>query len=78
LSYEDVQTKAGTFKAFRMTIEWVGLTPGYGWNDLNVLWWAPEVKFMVKRRSKGSNWELASYRVREAGSVEGGLLKTAH
>jgi hypothetical protein len=56
-----------------MTIEWVGLTPGYRWSDVNVFWWAPEVKFMVKQSSKSRNWELASYRVREPGSVEGGL-----
>jgi len=71
-SYEDVHTQAGTFKAFRMTIEWGGLTPGYSFRDAHIFWWAPEVKFMVKERSTRSSWELASYDVRVPGSVEGG------
>jgi len=70
-SYEDVTTKAGTFKAFKMTIQWNVLTPGYSFRNDHTFWWAPKVKFMIKERSPVRDWEMASYRVQEPGSVEG-------
>jgi hypothetical protein len=63
-SYEDVQTKAGPFGAFRMTIEWAGQTPEYRFANVHSFWFAPAVKFMVKERSTEFNWELLSYRLR--------------
>jgi hypothetical protein len=62
-SYEDVETKAGTFQAFRITIEWTGQTPEARWSDTNVFRYAPAVKFIVKQRSVNFNSELLSYDV---------------
>ena len=64
-AYEEVKTKAGTFKAYKMQRSWsVG---GRGarrseWSDS--LWYAPDVKSTIKFTSTNRNvpdWELASY-----------------
>jgi hypothetical protein len=62
--HDDIQTKAGTFKAFRMTVEWAGQTPEYRLSNLHTFWYAPAVRFMVREQSTNFNWELLSYRVR--------------
>ena len=64
-SYEDVKTKAGTFKAFKIQYDWktsdnFGRT--YTWTVTS--WFAPEVKNLVKSTSTsstGREWELVSY-----------------
>jgi hypothetical protein len=63
-SYEDVNTKAGTFKAFRITIEWNGINPDYQFTNLHIMWYAPAVKFSVKEQSIFNDYELVSYSVR--------------
>ncbi|SRR6266478_12380 len=63
-SYGDVQTPAGMFKAFRMTVEWTGQTPEYRFSNTHIFWYAPAVKFMVREQSTIHSWELLSYRVR--------------
>lgn len=66
-SYEDVQTKAGTFKAFRTTIEWHGNSAGYLFRNTHTVWYAPAVKFVVKEHGPpGLNIdrELVSFSVR--------------
>jgi hypothetical protein len=48
--YEDVKTKAGTFKAFRLRREWAARAPGAS-RDLvwtSTEWFAPDVKASVK------------------------------
>lgn len=43
-AYEDVTTRAGTFKAFRVSHD----DPGYE----SVLWWSPEARMVVKFRAQ--------------------------
>ena len=63
---QDVKTKAGTFKAYRIDRSWKikvkqGTTPT--WND--ALWMAPDVKGLVKFESgsRAPSFELESYKV---------------
>jgi hypothetical protein len=69
-TYEEVKTKAGTFKAFRIThIQQRAHTSfsgdvGKTWRE--TLWYGPEVKAFVKREVNtkvewGPDWELESY-----------------
>jgi hypothetical protein len=48
---EDVQTKAGTFKAFRMERTWSTTQAGQASKFTDVVWFAPSVKFPVKFQS---------------------------
>ena len=62
--YEDVKTKAGTFKAFKLERSWRGgRAPNTSsWND--AVWFAPEVKSLVKFTSMNQNateFDLISY-----------------
>ncbi len=60
-TYDDVKTKAGTFKAYKIEQSW---SNAYGNRWINNLWYAPEVKNTVKFTSDNSNntdWELISY-----------------
>jgi hypothetical protein len=70
LAYEDVTTKAGTFKAFRLTRDW-NIRPidnrGRGSSWSTVEWYAPSVKRIVKYTTtnpNGREWELVSYTVK--------------
>ena len=59
--YEDVKTKAGTFKAYKIEQGW---SNSYGSRWINTVWYAPEVKSVVKFTSTNTNntdWELTSY-----------------
>lgn len=62
-AYEDVQTPAGTFKAFRIRREWLRHTrPPKAWTEVS--WFAPNVKQDVKFTTSHpteKNWELVSY-----------------
>lgn len=69
-AYEEVKTKAGSFKAFRITHIQQRANSPYGadvgktWRD--TLWYSPEVKAFVKREVNtkvewGADWELESY-----------------
>jgi hypothetical protein len=68
--YEDVTTKAGTFKAFKLrrdvTIQMGDSRGGRpSWTEMN--WFAPAAKSTVKfttTNANGTNWELASYSVK--------------
>jgi hypothetical protein len=68
--YEDVTTKAGTFKAFKLrrdvTIQTTDSRAGRpSWTDMN--WFAPAEKSTVKfttTNANGTEWELASYSVK--------------
>jgi len=70
ISYEDVKTPAGIFKAFRVRRDWtlkprLGRTSEVRWVDES--WFAPDVKNVVKFVSTGRNaeeWELMSYSVK--------------
>ena len=60
-SYEDIKTKAGTFKAYKIEQSWSNI---YGNRWTNTVWYAPEVKSLVKFTSDNSNntdWEMISY-----------------
>jgi hypothetical protein len=68
--YEEVKTKAGTFKAFRITHvqqrahSSFGSEVGRSWRE--TLWYSPEAKAFVKREVNsrvtwGPDWELESY-----------------
>lgn len=64
-AYEDVKTKAGTFKAYRIERSWTAARTN-NWTD--TVWWAPAVKSSVKFTSRNPNareWELESYSVKE-------------
>ncbi len=70
-AYEDVTTKAGTFKAFKVVRQWVTVSAEYSagtyrWYD--VIWFAPAVKTVVKFKtthmSVGTDEELVSYSLR--------------
>jgi hypothetical protein len=62
---EDVKTKAGTFKAYRVDRAWtvrVHTGPSPTWKTTS--WFAPEVKWPIKFESSARNaqeWELVSY-----------------
>ena len=48
---EDVQTKAGTFKAFKMERAWSGTQGNQPFSFTDVVWYAPRAKFPVKFHS---------------------------
>jgi len=62
-AYEQVKTKAGTFKAFRISFRQDNLH--YRWSGDSEIWYAPEVRNVVKRTvytsQWGSGWELESF-----------------
>ena len=69
-AYEDVTTKAGTFKAFRVSRQWSAQDPSqfqmgraFTWND--TIWFAPDAKGTVKYKSNNpraaEDWELTSF-----------------
>jgi len=62
---QDVKTKAGTFKAYRIDRSWKikGHTPWPNWND--AIWIAPDVKNLVKFESgtRTPSYELESYKI---------------
>ena len=62
-AYEEVKTKAGTFKAYKMQRSWsVERVQGSQWTDS--FWYAPDVRSAVKLTSSNRNtadWELVSY-----------------
>jgi hypothetical protein len=68
--YEDVTTKAGTFKAFKVrrdvTIQTMDSRGGRpSWTEM--IWFAPAAKTAVKfttTNANGTEWELASYSVK--------------
>ncbi len=64
-AYEDVKTRAGVFKAFRISYRQVSTGPGETWRGDSTLWWAPQVKMFVTRAVHtsgwGTDWELSSY-----------------
>jgi len=62
--YEDVKTKAGTFKAFKISRTWKSEHSGdRGTESRDISWFAPGVKTIVKQEllSSGMSWELVSY-----------------
>lgn len=64
VGYQDVKTKAGTFKAYKIQGQWTLHLSGRDINWTNVLWFAPDVKASVKFTSTNQNiqdWELVSY-----------------
>jgi len=72
-AYEDVKTKAGTFKAFRIghvqELEHASVAADVGRTWREDLWYSPEVKAFVKREvitrvDWGPNWELESFSVK--------------
>jgi hypothetical protein len=67
-SHEDVKTKAGTFKAYRLQQDWRSRNQfGADFTWSNTVWYAPEVKGTVKFASTNINareWELLSYSVK--------------
>ena len=68
LAYEDVKTKAGMFKAYKLQRNWTMRWPGHtGSSWITTVWWAPEVKSLVKSMSTSpgsTDWELVSYSVK--------------
>jgi hypothetical protein len=69
-AYEDVTTKAGTFKAFRIRRE-VSIRPldnrGRGASWTTTEWFSPAAKWLVKWASTNPNqreWELTAYNVK--------------
>jgi hypothetical protein len=69
--FEDVSTKAGTFKAFRvhreMKFVWSGSTQ-YPYVRTDTVWFAPTVKWIVKFTStepKMPDYELKAYSVKQ-------------
>jgi len=65
IAYEDVKTKAGTFKAYKLQRDWTMSWPGYtgsSWTTTD--WYAPEVRSLVKSVTTspgGRDWELVAY-----------------
>jgi hypothetical protein len=66
-AYEDVTTKAGKFKAFKVSRFWsvTTLVGGRTFTWTDTVWFAPDVKTTVKYKSLNPNapddWELASF-----------------
>ena len=64
---EEVKTKAGTFKAYKMERTWSGASGGTAFRFKDVVWFAPSVKFPVKfmsDRQGAQSGELSSYAVK--------------
>ena len=68
-AYEDVKTKAGSFKAFRLRRDWAvresTASRDFTWSD--TLWFAPDVKASVKFTSgnrDAQEWELTAYNLK--------------
>ncbi len=69
LAYEDVKTKAGTFKAYKINYAWTVHTRRGDFRWTNVAWFAPEARSTVKFETGSPNrespdaqdWELVSY-----------------
>jgi hypothetical protein len=55
VAFEEVKTKAGTFKAYRINMRQDNAGPYRGSWQLD-LWWSPEVRGFVKRRVYASGW----------------------
>ena len=63
-AYEEVKTPAGVFKAYRVEQHWRGRDSHSNWDFINTVWYAPEVKNVVKLISNNRNtkeWELLSF-----------------
>lgn len=66
-AYEDVKTKAGRFKAYKIDYDWTVHTNFGDFRWTSVLWYAPDVKQSVKFTSTSrtaQEWELVSYTVK--------------
>src|SRR5262245_50526918 len=67
IAYEDVTTKAGTFKAFKIQYDWAVTFGGEGRgmrNWINTWWWSPQTRSIVKYTTTapgGQEFELVSY-----------------
>jgi hypothetical protein len=64
---EDVTTKAGTFKAFKMERTWSFTQDGQANRFTDILWFAPKAKFPVKFHSSRAGvkpGELSAYAVK--------------
>jgi hypothetical protein len=64
---EDVQTKAGSFKAFKMERTWTGTQGTEPFSFTDVVWFAPSAKFPVKFQSNRAGvkpGELTAYSVK--------------
>jgi hypothetical protein len=64
---EEVQTKAGSFKAFKMERTWAGTQAGQPFKFTDVVWFAPSAKFPVKFQSSRAGvkpGELTAYKVK--------------
>ena len=64
---EDVQTKAGSFKAYRMERSWTTMQAGQPVKFTDVVWFAPSAKFPVKFQSSRAGvkpGELTAYKVK--------------
>jgi hypothetical protein len=55
VAFEEVKTKAGTFKAYRINMRQDNAGPYRGSWQLD-LWWSPEVRGFVKRRVYAPGW----------------------
>jgi len=61
LGVEEVETKAGTFEAFKISRKW----QSGKWQMSETLWWSSTVKWYVKRTGdKEAGWELKSFTVK--------------
>ena len=54
-AFEEVKTKAGVFKAFRVNLRRDGVGP-YRWSGQLDFWWSPEVRGSVKRKVYTPGW----------------------
>ncbi|HKZ08240.1 MAG TPA: hypothetical protein VJU81_22430 [Methylomirabilota bacterium] len=64
---EDVQTKAGPFKAFKMERTWSGTQGAQPFSFTDVVWFAPRAKFPVKFQTSRAGvkpGELTAYSVK--------------
>ena len=64
LAFEDVATKAGTFKAYRVEQAWQTVSSEGTDRWISTFWYAPEAKALVKFEPSDSRqvaWELVSY-----------------
>jgi hypothetical protein len=64
---EEVKTKAGTFKAYKMERTWSGSSGGTDFRFTDVVWFAPSAKYPVKfesNRQGAQGGELSSYAVK--------------
>lgn len=71
LSWEEIEVKAGKFKALKIEYKQEGMGQGRNWVGKCWFWYSPEVKYFIKFQTEKSfvwiginDWDLVSYELK--------------